>query len=203
MKKKVMRRIFVGLIGVVLFFVLGVFFILGDQVFDSSSDYGFFGGDSSFGGDGDEAEVLGEDSVGVAGGESGSGGGSDGSEESDVGCVTQPVQYSLKNFVEDVECLLEDEGVCVEARVNCSVEVYNFDEGVGPQGDDSGEPDLFGVEFSLVDYRGMTLDSGVVERSVGVGVSEILGLEFVYVGSFDVGDLGCGIEMERVPGKCV
>jgi len=179
--------VYVGL--VVLVLGMGAVFIFGvDEDVDagtgflkeSSEGVGSVGDDEVLGGGSDnvvaeEEEVLNESEV-------------------EVDCEVEPVQYSLKNFVEEVECLDGVDSDCVEVRMNCSVEIYNFDEGVD---------DTFIVGFSLIDLEEVMLASDVVEMSVSVGASEVLGLEFVESGSFDVGDLGCDIRMNRVPEKCV
>jgi len=181
------KWVFVGL--VVLVLGMGVVFIFG-------VDGGVDGG-TGFLKESSGEDVGGED-VGVLGG------GSDnvvGVEEkvlneSEVGveCDVEPVQYSLKNFVEDVECLDGVDADCLEVRMNCSVEIYNFDEGLD---------DLFVVDFNLVDSEEVILKSDFVEMSVGVGASEVLVSEFVEVGNFNIGDLECGIEMIDIPEKCV
>ncbi|MFH0808148.1 MAG: hypothetical protein V1888_00850 [archaeon] len=108
----------------------------------------------------------------------------------DLGCELQKVQYSLKNFVEEIECVSES---CDEIMVNCSVEVYNFDEGAD---------DVFGIEFSLKEGV-VELESELVSEDVAVGVSKIFGFDVVSVGVEDIENLECGIRMERVPVKWI
>ncbi|NPE26847.1 hypothetical protein HNV12_02485 [Methanococcoides sp. SA1] len=188
----VRKNIFIGSIIAVLFLVLGFLFVFGDDILSVTKES--VSQKENFG---DKGKV---DEGGV---NTLSGGIGDvfliennGSNETfvEVICGTQPVQYSLKNFVEDVNCLSGTDLECTQAVINCSVEIYNFDLSVD---------DLFAIEFSLVDSEEVKLESNIIERVVGIGAFEILVSEFIYEGNFDVNDLGCGVAMERIPRKCV
>jgi len=178
-----MKKVYIGLIVLgVLVFVLGGFFIFGGEdeagVLQDSSDNSLGVGvdDELVRVGGSAHDVLEDEVVEVVVNES----------FEDLGCELLKVQYSLKNFIEEIECVDEN---CNEVRANCSVEVYNFDEGAD---------DVFGIEFSLKE-GGVELESELILEDVAVGVSEIFGFDVVSVGVEDVESLECGIRMERVP----
>jgi len=203
MKKKgrdVFRKVFLGVLiilvlGVIVF--AGTFFVFGNDLLDTVGDGEFFAGSSRSADAGDRGvenvNNLGDDRM-VSSGGGGSGGASSSSDDSsEVTCPMQQVQYSLGNFVEKAECLLYGVGGCEKVKVICSAELYNLDRDVGG---------LFGIQYSLTSGNEV-LEVKVVEADVGTRSRVILRTEIVKDGLFDVGKLGCSIDMESVPMKCI
>ncbi len=124
------------------------------------------------------------------------GGGGGGLSKEDSGFICnklQPVQYSLKNFVEDISCLENIDNKCVSVAINCSVEVYNLDHVV------SG---IFGIKYSVVSGEDI-FEEKIDEKNIMIGDMEILNAEFLLNGSFDIEDLKCSIDMNSIPNKCI
>jgi len=142
----------------------------------------------------DDNRVLGSgDNGGVE--SSGESGDSSGTSESvlEGNCGTQQVQYSLKNFNKNILCLEYAGTDCVKINVNCSVDLYNFEEGVD---------DIFGVEYSIIDLSDNKLDSRLVEGEVSVGTSRIISTEFILENESGVSeDLECVFDIGTVPEK--
>ena len=190
-----MKRVYIGLAVIgVLVFVLGWIFVFGDKVLDSVDSGEFLGRDSYVDKERGEAEngeqVIEDERRELEDVVKGEADGAGEPSESEVGYRTQQVQYSLRNFVESVECLENGTTKCNKIGVNCSVEVYNLDHEVGG---------IFGIRYSLISDE-KELDSEVAEKDIGVGEMGVLKVGFVREGSFgfDV-DWGCSIDMESVP----
>ena len=78
-------------------------------------------------------------------------------------------------------------------KVNCFVEVYNFDTGVD---------DIFEVRYSLIDSNENGLDFKLVEGNVGAGNSKIFSAEFIWEDENGIDEnLNCAFGMERIPNK--
>jgi hypothetical protein len=197
-----MKRFYVILIvvGALMLVSSGGFVLM--QVFWSSSEYQTGMGNEETNEVEDEGKVeinieksAVEDSFG--GGVSGGGEGGSGDESDsgvvDDGCILRQVQYSLKNFRDDILCLENGSVGCSKMKVNCFVEVYNFDAGVD---------DIFEVRYSLVDSNEDELDFKLVEGNVGVGSSKIFSAEFIWEDENGVDEnLNCAFGMERIPDK--
>ena len=191
------KRIYIGLVVVLLVFVLGGIFVYGDKALDSLREGEFFEKVSSPVAEGDDD--VGQDDAsmqqGVSGASEGDGESGEGGDESEIGCGTKQVQYSLRNFEKYSSCLESEVVGCVKMGLNCSVEVYNFNQGID---------DVFVIRYSLVDSSEWELDYKIVEGFVGGGVSKDFFVEFVFEDEGGVGDLDCPFGMERVPrlSKC-
>jgi len=164
------RKIYVGVVVFVMVVVLAgaVLFVFWDDVLGFYDNMNSEEGGSGFAGD---VEVVGEVGVDIEspdvedlGSGGGSGGGDDGGSGGGPGgaevisCDSEQVQYSLKNFRNDVLCLESGVVGCVKVGVNCSFEVYNFDDGID---------DVFEVSYSLVDSNKDELDFRLIGREVG------------------------------------
>ena len=124
-------------------------------------------------------------------------GGADGdnSEEvvSGVSCRMQQIQYSLRNFQNNFECVNTGANGCVEFVANCSMGVYNLD------GNTSG---VFGIRYSLIDLNDEELDFELVERNVEFDTSEVFSVEFVRSDVSGVDEnLFCSFSVDAVPMK--
>lgn len=171
----------------VIFLIGASFFVFNEEVIDvyergiklvvdSDSGRGAGGGFDSKGG---------ED-------ESGSGGGSSSEGGESLTCEMRQVQYSLKNFVNDVRCLDGTEEECFDLIGNCSVDVHNFDGGIG----------YFAIKYYLINSNENRLDSKLIQKEVLVNNPETFSVIFTRtdVGGFD-GDLSCAFTMESIPMK--
>ena len=189
-----MKRMWLGWGGfIVLFVIFSVVFVFGDNIFEAVEDGRPFLGESSASG-GDVVtvdDVLSEGAVeDVVAGESGGEGGGDGDEESVSGCTRfQYVQYSLSNFVEEAECLVYGVGGCEQVRIVCSSKVFNMDYEIGGN---------FGIVYSLTSGN-ETIGSERMGKEVGARTGDVLRVEVVKDGLFDISSLGCSIDMEIVP----
>jgi len=200
-----MKGLYLGIIGgisLVVFVALGFVFVFGENSLDVLNGKNFDIEASSEGSgnsptvdsgvDNEKESLVDSDSTSNGGG--GSGGSSTGEENNDFACNNlEPVQYSLRNFVEDISCLESIDNKCVAVAVNCSVEVYNLDHIVGG---------VFGIRYSVVSGEDV-FDEEIDEKDIAVGDMDILKSEFLLNGSFDIEDLECSIDMDSVPRKCV
>ena len=182
-----MKKVYVVLIVVaVLVVVMGLFFVFGDELLD------VYYSETSPG----SVTVPGGAGEGEGGGVSGTGGsGSSGVAGEDVmegivtlNCERQEIQYSLKNFREEVVCRESGVEGCVNLAVSCSVEVYNL-------GDVDG---VFGIEYSVVDSVEKKLDSMLIEKSVVGSGFEIFSADFAVTENVDEGST-CGLEIKSIP----
>ncbi|MCD4771166.1 hypothetical protein K8R30_01985 [archaeon] len=197
-----MKRFYIILIviGALMVVSSGSFVLM--QVFWSSNEYQTGMESEEANGIKDEGRVeinIGDPAVEDSFGGGGAGGGGSGSGDEgdsgvvDDGCILRQVQYSLKNFGDDVLCLENGSVGCSKIKVNCFVEVYNFDVGVD---------DIFGVRYSLVDSNEDELDFKLVEGDVATGSSKIFSAEFIWEDEDGVGEnLNCVFGMERIPNK--
>lgn len=134
---------------------------------------------------------------GGAGGTSSTGAGEEGEEEAieETDCRLQQIQYSLKKFVNDIECTNMGVDGCVELFANCSVEVYNLDE------ENEG---IFGIEYSLIDSQGREIDSELIQRDVVFNQPEVFSAIFAQSNLEGVDEnLNCSFIMQAVPMKRV
>lgn len=169
--------------------VLALFFVFGDVL---------------LGDEGDNERVLASDTARVAvtvedGDVEDRGTGSSGSsdearysegieEDVDFNCRTREVQYSLKNFREDIVCREGGTESCEELVASCSVEVYNLDDSDG----------VFEIEYSLKDSDGKVLDSVVIERNVVSDGVEVFSADFIISENADENS-SCVLDMKGVP----
>jgi len=116
--------------------------------------------------------------------------GSNNAGEESVGldCEMEEVQYSLKSFREEMICIENGIGGCVNLVASCSMEVYNF-----------GDTGIFEVEYSLVDSDGEELDSALVQHNVEGGGVEIFSADFVITGADADEDSDCPFVMKTIP----
>lgn len=195
--KKIIRRVGVGLgifIVAVLVLVGGVFFVFGD---DTASIFGarfpvfIGGGGEDLGDDYVDSRIVssGGGEVGVSdGGASGGGGGGGAFVCNDW----RPIQYSLANFNENIECLIYGVGTCEKVKASCSSELVNLDYDVGGN---------FGIRFSY--FTGMQEDAfEVIEWEVSPRGRVILRSEVILYGSYDVSSMKCVVDSEIIPEKC-
>jgi len=68
-------------------------------------------------------------------GGSGGGGGGGSSSSSSAGTTNQcsQISYALKNFIKSSICLSFSGNICINKKVDCSVEVHNLDESISGQ----------------------------------------------------------------------
>lgn len=182
---------------IVLFVVFGVVFVFGDKIFEVVEDRSPFFGESLASGEDDvsvdDVDLNGDEIDGVVAGDSSEGGGegSGGSSGgSSPGCTRfQYVQYSLSNFVEEAECLVYGVGGCEQVRIVCSSKIFNMDYEIGGN---------FGIVYSLTSGND-SIGSERMEKEVEARTSDVLRVEVIKDGLFDVNSLGCSIDMEIVP----
>ena len=195
-----MKKVWIiSAIFVLIILIGGSFFIFGSDVLDSFGKTNFIDKDSVQNGDGGtngdgqvtESGIAILNKSGEGSGESGGGGGT---PDSVFICNRyQPLQYSLGSFIKDVECLVNGTTECEKIRVECSTELYNLDY------DASG---VFKIKYSLTS-EGEILGYDFDDGNVGARNTDVLNVEFVEEGSFDVDKMGCLIDMDSVPQKCV
>ncbi len=193
MKKGVLRNVLIGvgiIFGLALILGMGVLFVFGDRVSDVAWDKDDEDVVSSVAEvrleiEGGAVEDLGGDSDGDGGGSSG-----------DVGFVCsewQPVQYSLGNFFENIECLVYGVDGCERVRAVCGSELFNLDYDLGG---------VFEIRHSL--FSGDDeIEFEIIEENVGTRERAVLRTEIMLDGLFDVGSLECVVNTERVPQLCV
>ncbi len=210
-KKKVMRRVWIWasvVLGLCVVGVGGIFFVFGDETLEvvglGDRDSGVRGQDGL---SNEDVGMDDDDVSGVAsGGASGGGGGGSSSGGGDAGGVCsewQPVQYSIGNFFEHIECLVYGVGGCDKVKAVCGSEVFNLDYEAGGN---------FGIRFSLFEgvevlmgqeVSGEEIGFEIIEEGLGARERVSLMSEIVVDGEFNVGELRCVVNSESVPMKCV
>ncbi len=184
----------------------GALFIFGSDAIDFlNREYGMMpASDDDRGGSSDEGEVsvniegsdvedLGGSGASGGGGGGGSGGGNDGGSVGFICSEWQPVQYSLGNFFENIECLVYGVGGCDKVKATCGSEVFNLDYDIGG---------VFGIRHSL--FSGDDeIGFDIVEKEVRSRDRKTLRTEIILEGSFDVGSLKCVVDSGKIPEKCL
>ena len=127
----------------------------------------------------------------------GSGGSSDGETTLEVTipvvCKDEYIQYSLKNFKEQTECLEDFEGKCIKFVADCSVDVHNLDVNV---------EDNFEIEYSLTDTSNKKLDLTLLSNNVKINSPVIFKTNFTIEDSSGIDPLStCKIKMITIPQK--
>lgn len=113
----------------------------------------------------------------------------------ETNCRLQQIQYSLKKFVNDVECTNIGDDGCIKLLANCSVNVYNLDQ------ENSGD---FGIRYALINPNGIELDSKLIQKSVVFGQPELFSVSFIQSDIDGVDEnLNCSFTMQAVPMKNV
>lgn len=191
-----MKSLYVWLIVIgvsVSVLIAGELFIFG--IGSLSEDDGSFFEENSYVDDSEEVSLSDEEQVVSSEGAGGGSGGASGGEAG-AGFVCskwQPVQYSLGEFDENIECLVYGVGVCNRVKASCGVEVFNLDYDI---------EGIFGIRFSL--FSGDDeIAFEVVDADVGAREREALDAEIFLDGEFDVGSLKCVIDSDRVPRECL
>jgi len=208
MRDVFMKGLYIGLLvagGVTVVLVVGIFFVFGEDtlnVFDfkdqdavGSGQDDFKGGDFDVGDDGVESD-SGEVASSSGGGGGGSSSGDSGDGDEDIGFVCsdwRPVQYSLGNFVDDIECLVYGIDGCEKVKATCGSQVFNLDYATGG---------IFGIRHSVF-LGDEEVSFKVIEENVGPRGRVALRAEMVLDGIFDVGNLKCVVDSERIPEHCV
>jgi len=188
-----MKKFVIICVAIAIVFLVGASFFIFNEEIDNVYENGvklIIGSDWG-GGDIDETNVSGGAGGGAVSESEGGGGGFSGEGES-LTCVTRQVQYSLKNFVNDVRCLNGTEQECFNLIGNCSVDVYNFDGGTGN----------FAIKYYLIDSSENRVDSQLIQKEVLVNDPKTFSVIFVKNGGggFD-GNLACTFTMESIPRK--
>lgn len=198
---KVLYIIFV--VAVILVGTGGIVFFSGDdilQVYDKVLSKNDFNSEDVEkindvnGKDFKEAVENGMAGAGGSGGGDSGGGGGDSEETTDkTNCEMRQIQYSLKNFRDNAECVNTGINGCTKLVMNCSVGVYNLDENTD---------DVFGIRYFLVDSNDEELDFRLIEKNVRVDMPEIFFVEFVRndISGVDE-DLTCSFTIETIPEK--
>ena len=201
-----MKGLYIGLLiggGVAVVLAGGMFFVFGEgtlNVFDFKNQDAVDGGQYNFrGGDFDvEDDGVLSDSGEVASSSGGGGGGSSSGDsgDEDIGFVCsdwKPVQYSLGNFVDDIECLVYGIDGCEKVKAVCGSQVLNLDYATGG---------IFGIRHSVF-LGDEEVSFKVIEENVGPRGRVTLRAEMMLEGVFDVGSLKCVVDSERIPEYCV
>jgi|APSaa5957512622_1039677.scaffolds.fasta_scaffold66948_2 hypothetical protein len=190
-----------------LWIVLVVFGLIavGSGFFIFASDELLFDGDGMrkdigsvfFGDDDTYDDVFSDGSGGGFGGGSAGGGGGGGGGSADIvlddGCILRQVQYSLKDFGYGSECLDYDGLKCLKMKTNCSINAYNFDEGVD---------DAFEIKYYLINASKHLFDSVSIAGDVAAGSSKVFYTDFISEDANGVDEgLFCIFNMEIVPRK--
>lgn len=208
MKKRVRSFLKWGVVVFLGFFVLtvliavGFVFIFGEDAIDNPFGYLPFSG--SNGVNNDKINENANDVFGSSNGGGGASGSSSGGESgsSFVCNGWEDVQYSIGNFIENIECLVYGINGCERVRAVCGSDVYNLDSDVGG---------AFAIRYSV--YSGDTLgeeyDSHegelsyeVVEKDIGANSKGTFVSEMTLDGEFDTSNLKCVVDKESVPTKC-
>ena len=191
----------VSVIVVILIVAMGVVFLFWDEILQMSDNEELLESDSNpesakeVGGiDGEDSEEVIADVDGTRGIESSNTDGEDSEEVAEeTNCKMQQIQYSLKNFKNNVKCTNMGADGCIRLIVNCSMEIYNLDR------DADG---IFGIRYSLVDSNDEELDFELVQKNTRFDVPEIFSAEFIRndMSGLDE-DLTCPFTMETIPTK--
>jgi len=167
----------------------GLLFVFGDVLLDDGNDY-----ENVPVNDTAKVSVTIEDGevedkrIGSSG-SSGETGDGDGIEEDvELNCRTREIQYSLKNFREEIVCRKSGAEGCEELAVSCSLEVYNLDDADG----------VFEIEYGVADSDDRELDSVVIEKNVASDDFEVFSADFVVTENVDE-DSSCILDMKSVP----
>ena len=194
-----MKGVYVALITVVVLAVVvagGVLFVFGGNVFPAEEVKAATSDNARVAIDILENEDNIEDKTNDAIDSSGGGGGA--SSDSidgvvDSGCVLQPVQYSLGEFVEQIECLFYGVDGCERVLAICESEIFNLDYDFG--GD-------FVIKQSLFDGED-ELDFELIEENVDARERVALRSEISLDGDFDVESLRCVVDSVEIPSRCL
>jgi hypothetical protein len=197
--KVIFRRFLFGMIALGLMLLiasLGVLFVYGGNAFDVLGDVGgFFSGEDEDILKDNEDPNSGDGRAGAGGGSGGGGsGGGTGTGEEDSACsYWGPIQYSLGEFEENIECLIYGVEGCEKVKATCTAELRNLNDNVGG---------VFGIRFSLFS-GGFPVISEIVEENLGPRERVVMRGEMMLEGDvYDVSSLECVTESEFIPVKC-
>lgn len=128
-----------------------------------------------------------------------SGGGGDGSstEEhetpTELICKMQEIQYSLKNFEEEITCLENSTGICTTLHAICSVQIYNLD---------ANSTEDFEIKYSIINSDKEFVNSTNTKINVKLEYPETIETEFLIQDMTGVDENSeCKIQMLTIPRK--
>lgn len=183
-------------LGVILLVAGGLIFVFGEDIIEHPLDYLPFKDSVGIGYESNDDFVEGEDAASFGGGGGGGGGGA-----AEGGIVTkepvclrwEPVQYSIGDFDENIECLVYGIGICNKIKGKCYAQVKNLDDEV------SG---TFDIRFSLSSGGFEEAYYEIVSEEIGAKEKVLLGTDFEIEGEFDMASLEFVIDTESVPQRC-
>jgi hypothetical protein len=143
-----------------------------------------------------DAFIFNKDGIAVAAGSGGGGGGSGVSNliEGVFGCSEwKPVQYSFRNFFEDIECLVYGDLGCEKAKATCKVDISNLDSELGG---------TFSVGHSLY-YEDQAVGFNIAEEYIEPLKKKTLTSEIIVDGNFDIDSFKCNVNVNTIPTRCL
>lgn len=126
----------------------------------------------------------------------GTAGGSGSSTEDstrEIICKMEYIQYSLKNFKEEIRCVENSTGTCTILNSTCSVYIYNIDTNV---------TENFEFKYSMIDSQENELDSVNTIINVNTTKAENIKSNFIIQNENGIDENSkCKLEVITVPRK--